>query len=105
MAQSPRKDLSRTKRSSPKEKDELVPIRFELDEEVYALLDQIATRSGKNVSEVASLYLTVAVDKNAKIDASVERAMRQIVAEDIARRFGPLLRLLSLRNSKPKVSN
>jgi hypothetical protein len=105
MAQSSRKDLSRTKHASPPENDELVPIRFELSEELYALLEQIAQRSGKSVGEVASMYLTVAVDSTAKTDPSVDRAMEQLVAEDIARRFGLLLRLLGGQKSKKNIPN
>lgn len=105
MAQASPKDRSRTKRSSSKQEDELVPIRFELDEALYAFLSQIASRSGKSVGEVASMYLTVAVDRDAKPDPSVDRAVEQIVAEDIAQRVGPLLKLLRLQHAKTNVSN
>jgi hypothetical protein len=51
------------------------------------------------------MYIEAAVDPHMKIDPDVDRALQQIVAEDIAHRFGPLLRLLSPGQAKNKVSN
>src|SRR4051812_14259836 len=105
MALASKKQLPHKKPSSSTGKDELVPIRFTIDETLYAFLEQLSERSGKSVSEIATMYLVAEVDPAAKIDPRVDRAMQQIEAEDIARRFGPLLRLLSPRKIKKNVTN
>jgi hypothetical protein len=105
MAQPSKKQLPPQQRSSSSKQEELVPIQFTLDAELHAFLEHIAARSGKSVSEIACMYLEVAVDTDAKIDPSVDRALQQIVAEDIARRFGPLLHLMSPRKVTEKVIN
>src|SRR3954452_18500310 len=105
MALASKKRLPPKQHLSPSKKEELVPLRISVDAELYAFLKQIAKRSGKSVSAIVSMYLTVAVDKKTKIDPRVDRAMQQIVAKDIARRFGPLLRFLSTRMPKKNVTN
>src|SRR3954471_19027062 len=105
MALASKKRLPPKQHSSPSKKEELVPLRFSVDAELYAFLKQIAKRSGKSVSAIVSMYLTVAVDKETKIDPCVDRAMQQVVAEDITHRFGPLLRFLSPWKAKRKISN
>jgi hypothetical protein len=105
MTQSSKKQVPQKKRSSPTEKEGLVPLRFTIDETLYAFLAHLAKRSGKSVSEIASMYIAAGVDKDAKINPSVDRALQQIVAEDIAKQCGPLLRLLNPMKASRKVVN